>query len=388
MKFASALSEHPVAATAVGEVIGEVLDRVGPGAQLACLFTTAPHTGALEDIASAVHELLQPEVLVGATANAVVGGQRGVEDEPGIALFAARIGGRLTPVRLTAEQTLDGWVIEGVDADAAHTARTMLLLPDPFTFPADPFLSELQRDQPHLRVIGGLASAARGPGGNRLVLNGTLVNHGAVGVLVDEMVVIDAVVSQGCRPIGQPFIVTKAERNALYELAGRPALDRLLDMVEGLPPEERALAARGLHCGIVVDEHKANFERGDFLIRGVLGADRETKAVVVGDEVAVGSTVQFQVRDASTAAEDLAGLLSGHQADAALLFTCNGRGRAMFGDPHHDATVVQEAIGPLPVAGMFCAGELGPVGGRNVVHGFTASVALFGHGGSESCPLA
>ena len=379
MTFAASLSEHPVAASAVGEVIGDILDGIGDRPDLACLFVTAPHTGALEDIARAVETLLHPRAFIGATANAVVGGPRGVEDEPGLSLFAARLDGGLTAVRLTAEQTMDGWAVSGLDHAAASRARTMLLLPDPFSFPVDSFLAELQRDHPHLGVVGGMASAARGPGGNRLVLDGDLVNHGAVGVLIeDESVEVDTVVSQGCRPIGQPFIVTKAERNAIYELAGRPALDRLIEMVDGLIPDERALAAKGLHLGVVVDEHKAFFERGDFLIRGVLGADRETRAVVVGDEVPVGGTVQFQVRDAGTAAEDLVGLLAGHRADGALLFTCNGRGRAMFGDPHHDAAIVQDVIGPLPVAGMFCAGELGPVGGRNVVHGFTASVALFG----------
>jgi small ligand-binding sensory domain FIST len=374
--FAAALSEHPVAATAVGEVIGDVLERFGAEPDLACLFVTAPHTGALEDIAGAVDRLLHPRVLVGATANAVVGGARGVEDDPGLSLFAARLGGGLTAVRLTAEQTLDGWVVAGLDHAAASRAGTLLLVPDPFSFPVDAFLAELRRDHPHLGVLGGMASAARGPGGNRLVLDGELVNHGAVGVLL-EGVTVATVVSQGCRPIGQPLIVTRAERTAIYELAGRPALERLLELVDALGPDERTLASRGLHLGIVVDEHQATFDRGDFLVRGVLGADRDAGAVVVGDEVPVGATVQFHVRDAGTAGEDLAGLLAGHTAAGGLLFTCNGRGRAMFGDPHHDAAIVQDAIGPLPLAGMFCAGELGPIGGRNAVHGFTASVALF-----------
>lgn len=385
--FAASLSEHPVAASAVGEVIADILDGLGDGPDLACLFVTGPHTGALEDIGRAVADLLHPRALIGATANAVVGGGRGVEDAPGLSLFTARLDGGLTSVRLTAEQTLDGWVVAGLDHDAASKATTMLLLTDPFSFPVDVFLTELRRDHPHIGVVGGMASAARGPGGNRLVLDGALVNHGAVGVLIeDHSVAVETVVSQGCRPIGQPFIVTRSERNAIYELAGRPALERLMEMVDALSPQERTLAGKGLHLGVVVDEHKATFERGDFLIRGVMGADRDTRAVVVGDEVAVGSTVQFQVRDADTAAEDLTGLLAGHDADGALLFTCNGRGRAMFGDPHHDAGIVQDVIGPLPVAGMFCAGEIGPIGGRNAVHGFTASVALFGRAASGRHP--
>ena len=163
-----------------------------------------------------------------------------------------------------------------------------------------------------------------------------------MGVLLDNTIAPDVVVSQGCRPIGEPFIVTRAERSVIFELGGRPALERLIEIVDGLGPDERALAARGLHCGVVVDEYKATFERGDFLIRGVLGADRDAQAIAVGDEVPVGATIQFQVRDAETAGEDLIGLLSGHEADAALVFTCNGRGAAMFGDADHDPSIVQE----------------------------------------------
>ena len=147
-------------------------------------------------------------------------------------------------------------------------------------------------------------------------------------------------------------------------------------MLKGLDDEDRLLASRGLHCGIVADESKIDFERGDFLIRGVLGADRASQSVVVGDHVPVGATVQFQVRDAATATEDLRALLAGREAAAALVFTCNGRGAGMFGDPHHDAAIVHEHVAG-PIAGMFCAGEIGPVGPRNALHGFTASVALF-----------
>jgi small ligand-binding sensory domain FIST len=198
-----------------------------------------------------------------------------------------------------------------------------------------------------------------------------------VGVLLDADASPRCVVSQGCRPVGQPFTVTQAERNMLYELAGRPALERLLEMVDQLPPSERALAARGLHCGVVIDEHKLDFRRGDFLIRGVLGADRSAGAVAVGDAVPVGATVQFQVRDAASADEDLCELLAGQEADGALVFTCNGRGRQLFGQPDHDAAAVARSLDTAAVAGMFCAGEVGPIGGHNHLHGFTASMALF-----------
>jgi small ligand-binding sensory domain FIST len=84
------------------------------------------------------------------------------------------------------------------------------------------------------------------------------------------------------------------------------------------------------------------------------------------------------VRDAHAADEDLYELLAGHEARGALLFTCNGRGQRFFGVADHDAGMLDRLLGPLPVAGALCAGEIGPVGGRNFVHGYTATIALFG----------
>ena len=188
-----------------------------------------------------------------------------------------------------------------------------------------------------------------------------------------------AVVSQGCRPIGTPLTVTQAERNLVYELAGQPAMARLQELVQAASDAERDLMRNGLHMGVVVDEHKLDFARGDFLVRNVIGADRSNGAIAIGDRVDVGTTVQFQVRDADSADEDLRALLAGVGGDAALLFTCNGRGRNLFPEPNHDAGVVEELLGPTPLAGAFCAGELGPIGGRNFLHAFTASIAVFEH---------
>ena len=316
-------------------------------------------------------------MLIGATAVSVVGGAREVEETPGLSLWAGRLPGRVAGVRLVSHETADGPMVSGLDPAMAADASTLLLLPDPFSFPVTGFLAYLAEAHPHLNVIGGLASAARGPGGNRLVFDGNLSSEGAVGALLDVDASPLAIVSQGCRPIGQPFIVTRAERHILYELAGRPALERLLEIVDQLPAEDRALAARGLHCGIVIDERKPEFGRGDFLIRNVLGADRDAGAVAIGEEVPVGSTVQFQVRDAASADEDLRLLLAPEQASGALVFTCNGRGTHLFGTPDHDAAIVSRLLDTAAVGGMFCAGELGPVGGRNHLHGFTASIALF-----------
>jgi small ligand-binding sensory domain FIST len=198
-----------------------------------------------------------------------------------------------------------------------------------------------------------------------------------VGVILPPGVAVATVVSQGCRPVGRPYTVTRAEGHLLQELGGQPALQRLQDLAGELPAADRQLLSQGVHLGRVIDEHKLDFERGDFLIRGVMGVEQATGALAVGDELEIGATVQFQVRDATSADEDLRALLSGRSAEAALVFTCNGRGVNLFGVPDHDASIVSELTGSSAVSGMFCAGEVGPVGGKTFLHGFTASVALF-----------
>jgi small ligand-binding sensory domain FIST len=251
------------------------------------------------------------------------------------------------------------------------------MLGDPYSFPVGDFLDVCNARLPGVTVIGGMASAADRAGANRLSIDDRVLDEGAVAILFSEDVPVRAVVSQGCRPIGTPLTVTKADRNLVYELAGQPAMSRLQDLVEAATEAERDLMRNGLHLGVVVDEHKLDFARGDFLVRNVLGADRSNGAIAIGDRVDVGTTVQFQVRDAASADDDLRALLTGERGDAALLFTCNGRGRRFFLEPDHDAALVEELLGPMPLAGAFCAGEIGPVGSRNFLHSFTASMAVF-----------
>jgi small ligand-binding sensory domain FIST len=375
-RYASALSEHESADIAATDVARGVLGEIGAAPDLAALFVTPPHADAFGEIADVIRSVLEPRTLLGATAVAVIGPRREVEATPGVALFAARLHSAPVPVRFHTIPASEGVQIASTVGDFGD-ARSLVLVADPFTFPVDALLHGLGDSTPHLSVIGGLASAATRPGGNRLVLDDDVYGDGAVGVLLAEDVSTEMVVSQGCRPIGSPYVVTKAEGNVIYELAGRPALERLVTMLEQLRPDDSMLASRGLHCGLVVDERKEHFARGDFLIRAVVGADRTSGAVVVGDVAPVGSTVQFQVRDAASADEDLHELLRDRRAGGALLFSCNGRGRHLFGRPDHDATVVADLVGVHAMAGMFCAGEFGPVGGRNAVHGFTASLALF-----------
>jgi small ligand-binding sensory domain FIST len=373
--FAAALSEHPVTVEATAEVVGDVLDRVGPEPDLAVLFATSAHVGALRDVARTVQAVLRPGVLVGTTAVSVLARDREVEEQPGLALWAGTPG-RVTGVRVSAVRTPGGMAMTGLDgALATEGPATLVLLADPLSFPVDDVVDLLAAEAPGVRVVGGLASAGLAPRANRFVLDGEVFDDGAVGVLVpgDE---VTTVVSQGCRPIGDPLVVTRAEGNVIAEIAGAPALDRLDELFRRLTAEERQLVQQGLHIGRVIDEHRPDFGRGDFLVRNVLGADRDTGAIAIGDVVPVGSTVQFHVRDAASADEDLHLLLADARGAGALVFTCNGRGVRLFGRPDHDAELVAEVVRGAD-AGMFCAGEIGPVGTRSFVHGFTASVALF-----------
>ena len=379
-RYASALSRHPTPVEAVGEVAGEILEQFdGARPDLLVCFVSPHHAGAFEDVMGGLRKVLEPEAAIGCTMVGVAGGGIEVEDGPGLSVLAATFGaGRIDAIALETRETGEGYEILGWP-DWVPARGTMLMLGEPYSFPIADFLDVCNARVPGLTVMGGMASAATRPGANRLALDDRVLNHGAVALVCSEDVPVRAVVSQGCRPIGTPLTVTSAERNLLLELAGQPAMARLQEIVQTATDAERDLMRDGLHLGVVVDEHKLDFTRGDFLVRSVLGADRSNGAIAIGDRVDVGTTVQFQVRDAEAADEDLRALLAGAQGDAALLFTCNGRGRHLFAEPNHDAGLVDELLGAKPLAGAFCAGEIGPIGGRNFLHSFTASVAVFEH---------
>jgi small ligand-binding sensory domain FIST len=378
--FGSAISEHPITAEATGEVIGSVLESVGESPDLAVVFVTPAHGGALEDVGRTVEHIVQPNVLIGAVCSSVVGPGREVERGPGISLWTARTGPisaiSLERAGAAGFEETSGWPEEG---GLGFEPEALLLLADPFSFPAEGFLNWLGHRHPDMPVVGGLASAANTPGGNSLLIGDRIRRDGAVGVLLGSGVTVEPLVSQGCRPFGRPLVVTRSESNVIFELAGRPALERLVTQASSdlTEDEVESLTVGGLQIGRVIDEHKEQFSKDDFLIRSVLGTDPRSGAVIVGDVVPVGVTVQFHLRDAATAHTDLSERLGGRRAEAALLFTCTGRGSRLFGGPDHDAGAVLEHLGAIPVAGCFSAGEIGPIAGRNFLHGFTASLALF-----------
>lgn len=379
MPFASALSEHPVATEATGEVSGAVLEALGDRPDLAVILATRPHAGALEDIGRAVSSVLHPLAVVGGIAESVIGTGREVEETAAISLWAARIG-PLAPLALTATRLADdSWQFGGWLGTLPFDPSALVLLADPFTFPAGEFLRWIGAELPDLAVIGGNLSGARGPGGTRLLLGERLLGSGAVGVLTGGGVEVECIVSQGGRPFGHPLTVTRSDRNVIYEVAGAPAMECLVAQIRnGLGPSEVAsIETTGVLVGRLIDDRIEDPGPGDYLVRNVVGADRTSGALAVDDRVPLGSTIRFHRRDAGTAHGELELLLGARRAHGALVFTCNGRGTRLFDATDHDAAVLEKAVGPVPTGGFFAAGEFGPIGGRNFVHGFTASMALF-----------
>jgi small ligand-binding sensory domain FIST len=389
MPFAAVLSTAENTGRALDEVCATAREQFVGEPDLACVFFTSHHANAAAGLTRALHERLNPRCMLGTVGEAVVGAGREIEHQPGLSLWLGKwpAGVEIDACHLTPQQTSDGLSLLGwPDAlvEAAPNAGTLLLLGDPFTFPAQEiFLPQVDANYAGLRVHGGMASGMAGPGETPLVLGPEVVDVGAVGVLIRGAAGMRGVVSQGCRPIGTPLVVTKAHDNVIEKLGGEPAMTRLKAMYDALPPGDQDLFQRGPHVGLAMSEYRDQFGRGDFLVRNLYSVDRATGAMAITDRVRVGQTVQFLVRDAASADEDLKLLLRRELGEksarpgAALVFTCNGRGTRLFETPDHDAAALQSEVGPVPMAGLFAAGEFGPVGGRNFLHGFTASVVLF-----------
>ena len=388
MKIHTALSKAELTSEAVESVCREVSSGLtGSPADLAFVFFSASHIESAEFLASMVHEQLHPKVLLGCSAESVIGGDQEVEGKPALCLWAANLPGTtLTPFHLGFQQARDGFTVTGwpEEMPTSESNPSFLIIGEPFTTPTAALLEELSTRYPGDPAIGGMASGGHEPGVNRLIFNETVVDSGVIGVAVTGAVRIRTVVSQGCRPIGDRFMITQAEQNVIHELSSKPALDRLREVFGLLSPAEQRQAERALHLGLVIDEHKDHFDRGDFLIRNLVGADQQSGSFAVTDLVKEGQTVQFQLRDAASASEDLHALITDERAAqsarlpvGALIFSCNGRGQRFFHTPHHDVTAVRERMGAIPVGGFFAMGEIGPVGGNNFLHSYTASVAFF-----------
>ncbi len=380
-RVGAGLSASPGAAEAAGEAAHEARAALGGApVDLAFLFLSAEHLGGAEEALGVVEEALAPAHLLGCVAEGVVARNRELEAGPGAAVWAAALpDAQIETFHSVAFGTEDGVAVSGFPT--LDGADLVAFLVDPFTFPAAGFLAKLNEEEERAPLVGGLAAGGGEPDTQALFLDGEVLSEGAVGAVL-RGVPVRTVVSQGCAPIGRDSVITRAEGNVVFELAGAPALERLRADLGNLTPEEQNLAARGgVLAGLVIDENRSEYRRGDYLMRGLIGADEENGALAVGEAVRVGQTLRFHVRDARTADEDLrenlATVLDSGRAAGALLFTCNGRGTNMFPDPDHDARAVGQALGEDALAGFFCAGEIGPVGGKPFLHGFTATLAVF-----------
>lgn len=387
IRCAAALSTNPDWEKAIDAVCNSAKRQLEARPDLAMLFVSHHYQDHFEQLAARVCERADTDRLLGCSAESVVGTACEVENKPAVSLWLARLQDvSVHLMHLTFEKATDGGTIVGWPddlPDAWPSGAALLTMAEPFSFPTDYFLERLNEDQRNIPVIGGMASGASTPGQNRLFIGSRAVETGAVAALVHGPLRIRTVVSQGCRPIGKHFVITEAERNSIIQLGGKPALVRLKEVFDTLPTREQLLVQQGLHVGCVVNEYQDRFEQGDFLVRNVVGLDQENGAVVIGEYVRPGQTVQFHIRDETTADEDLCQILARVTAEresdtrGALLFTCNGRGTRLFKDAHHDAMAIRDACGEIPLAGFFAQGEMGPVGGLNFVHGYTASIALF-----------
>ncbi|MBL8875405.1 MAG: FIST C-terminal domain-containing protein [Phycisphaerae bacterium] len=421
----AALSAQPETALAVRAAADDCLAQLaGRACDLAFVFFSSHHTEQAEAISRDVRAALRPVHCLGVSAESVLGGAIEVERAPGISILALSLPGvRLSAFTSDSFPPLDASEKEHVavlagGVGAAEDSAATFVFADPFSIPVlqlVPALNKARRmdaqGKPIGRVIGGLASAARAPGGNALFLDGKIARFGAVGVTLSGNLSVDTIVSQGCRAVGQPMLITKAKNNLILQLGGKPAREVMREVVSDMDPGDRGALSGGLFLGRVINEYKPRFGRDDFLIRAVVGEDPASGSIAVADFVRPGQTVQFHVRDADTATQDLSLLLDGqrlHERPAGgLLVSCNGRGTRLFQDKNHDAAAVSRAFGHVtageqkakpgamitpsfvpgsasggsfPLAGFFASGEIAPVGGvgaDSFLHGNSACLTLF-----------
>jgi small ligand-binding sensory domain FIST len=385
IRFASALTfetDAKMAALELGARIKRALE--GDRVDLALVFATSHYAEEAHALLERVRDALSPRVLVGCSGEGVIGPEREVEGEQAVAVVAAH----LPDVDLRSFDLVPAEILQAAESPlelkkVVHVpkeTRAFILLGDPFSAQIDGLLRAFNTVHPGVPVIGGMASGALTPGEMALFSGDHTFRQGAVGVAMAGSIDVNVIVSQGCRPVGPLFAVTAAEANIIAQLEGRPPLEQLQAVVAELSEEDRALLRNGLFVGRAIDSSKEMLGRGDFLVRGVVDVDRRTGAIAIGDFVGQGEIVQFHLRDAVTAAEDLEMLLSPQsffgRPSGAFLFSCNGRGTRLYDHPNGDISAVNAFFAGMPVAGFFCAGEIGPIGGRNFLHGHTAILAL------------
>jgi small ligand-binding sensory domain FIST len=390
MKWATAISRKTYFEDALLECAKEIRESLGSGPVTLAIAFVTPHFAHFYDrLHEVLEEPLGPANLLGCSAGGVIGGGEEVERLPAVTLTAAR----LPDVTVRSFHLddplpdLDGppnlW--EDLVGVKRSEEPQFILLMDPFSTRPEQLLAGLDYAFPESAKIGGLVSGATSPGLNALFLDQKVYTSGTVGVSLSGNIVVDTVVAQGCRPIGELMRVTSCEGNVLYKLDGRPAFSVLKELLASLNEHDRKVAGTSLFFGVVMDEFKEEPEAGDFLVRNLIGADPESGAVAVGEYLQEGMRVRFHLRDADASAQDLHAMLASYESSlpqkaavsGALLFSCLGRGEYLYKVPNFDTGVFKQHLGDVPVGGFFCNGEIGQVGGTSFLHGYTSSFGLF-----------
>ena len=411
MRWASAISERVVIDEAIRDAAVKVREGLGAAPDFACVFVSSHFVNEYEAVGPLLHKYLAPRALVGTSGAGVIGDGREAEHRPAVSI----IGGILPGAEARTFHLPPGEIAE-LDVSESKWRKRLgippgsspdfILFANPFDCPADELIEALDQAFPGSKKVGGLASGTNDPTSICMFEDRGVRRSGAVGVILTGDVEVDTIVAQGCRPIGTPGKVTKAAGTLLAEIDGRPSLQNLMELVESLPPDEQRLVRTSLHCGISLESraHEGEDYRGaDYIIRNVMGIDRERGALQIGHLLREGVTVQWHVRDAQTAREELERMISEYVASlrpklapgvapepwsleshgpsasgpcGVLLFSCTGRGTHLFGIEGHDSGIIRDRLGQVPMGGFFCNGEIGPVGEVTYLHGFTSSIAV------------
>lgn len=355
---------------------------------LAVVFVSAEHSAHFDVVPALLQREFENVFVFGCCGGGVIGGGREIEDRPAFSLTGAVLPGvRLKGTHLDAAQVPPVYAEARAWEDAlritASQQPSFLMLADPFSFEAETYIKGLDRIYPLAPKIGGLASGARQVGGSALYLGNQVYHSGCITLALTGNVDVDMVVAQGCRPIGDPMFVTSAHENLVRELDGRSPRDVLSDLFERLPVPDRELFSQSLHLGVVMRSEASEVGPGDFLIRGILGMDPKSGALWVSANMPPNSVVQFHLRDAATSAMDLERTLTTYKAShrvapdaGALLFSCNGRGIGLYGQADHDSNAFRRLVADVPIGGLFCSGEIGPIHNATFLHGYTSAFAV------------
>lgn len=392
MRWASAVDTDTSLTASVERAARKIFNDLGKqDPDLLFVFVSNEHAPAFETVCELLQREFETTFLFGCCTSAVVGAGREIEDRAAVALTGAILpGARIRGTHLDAAQVPPVYAEPSVWEDALHLTASQqpsfLILADPFSFETETLLKGLDRVYPGSVKVGGLASGARQVGGTALYLGDRVYRSGAITLALTGDIQIDAIVAQGCRPVGEPMFITAAHENLIREIDGHVARDALSNLFEKLSPADRDLFNQSLFLGLAIRTDISEYAAGDFLIRNILGMDPQSGALWVNAQIPVRSVVQFHFRDAQASALDLERALAEYRqsplfvpAAGALLFSCVGRGTALYGQPDHDSNAFHRLFADVPLGGCFCSGEIGPVQDNTFLHGYTSAFAVFHH---------